>query len=520
MPTFLDKVACALLKELSSISREPEATTPVVTAFSAGPDSTALLLSLHKLKQQAKINLFACHVNHNLRGEESKADEEFCRKLCSQLNISLKIVNLPLDARENPSEDLMRQFRYDALLEYTRQCQASFIATGHTLDDQAETMLFRLFRGTSPDGLKAMSDTRMLDDNPTVYIIRPLLEMTKADCLRFLADEGIAARVDSSNTDEHYLRNYIRWQIIPLVENRFPDWKEHLGNLHQMLDDDDRYFTQAVNEALWQVAVPNDLKDKSSVSRWITEKFLSLPASIQSRMIVRELEVRNIQPSFERVNAIRAFIAGVDSHNALTLSQECVLKRVKKNNQTTGVDWVETSKFAQEEKEFYDTFFGNQCSLIRMPKQPGASTSNVITWLNKALKVDFCAEKEGSQHIKYSDFPPASEWKAVVDLSQVSLPLYVRTRKPGDLIQPFGMLETVRLKKFLQTHKYEKSGNSQNPNMLGSRKSMVVVANDEEVIWVPGVGLSEKLRVQSNSKQVHKLIFNELVIDRTDAHLA
>lgn len=514
MPTFLDKVADALLADLSAIGKDPDATTAVVTAFSAGPDSTALLLALHHLRHYAKINLLACHVNHNLRGDESKADEEFCQKLCAQLDIQLKVINLPLEARESPSEDLMRQYRYDALLEFSRQCRAHIIATGHTLDDQAETMLFRLFRGTSPDGLKAMSSTRLLDDNPAVYVIRPLLEMSKADCLRYLADAGIAARQDSSNTNEHYLRNYIRWQIVPLIETRFPDWKEHLGNLHQMLADDDKYFEQAVKEALWQVAVPNEL-DKST--RWMSEKFLILPDSIQSRMIVHELEKRNIQPSFERVKAIRSFIAGADSHNALTLSLECVLKRVKKNNAITAVDWVETSKFAQEEKEFYDTFFGNQCSLVRMPKKPGSSTSNVITWLNKALKVDYCAEKESGQHIKLSDFPAAKDWKAIVDLSRISLPLYVRTRKPGDLIQPFGMLETVRLKKFLQTHK---TATTPNAATLGSRKSMVVVANDEEVIWVPGVGLSEKLRVEKSSQQVHKLAFNELVLDRIEGNLA
>src|SRR5262249_46704490 len=160
-------------------------------------------------------------------------------------------------------------------------------------------------------------------------------------------------------------------------------------NLHKMLEDDDIFFENAVKEALWQVAGPDD------INRWNIEKFLMLPGSIQSRMIVHGLVMRNIEPSFERVNAIRTFISGKDSHNALTLSLECVLKRVKKNNEIIGIDWVETSKFAQEEKEFYDTFFGNQCSLIRMPKMPGTSTSNVITWLNKALKVDFCAEEEG-----------------------------------------------------------------------------------------------------------------------------
>ncbi|MDX2105108.1 MAG: tRNA lysidine(34) synthetase TilS [Candidatus Melainabacteria bacterium] len=489
MPTFLDEVADTLAKELSTQARDKDVITPLVVAFSGGPDSTALLLALHKISERAGIKLYACHINHNLRGDESRADEEFCQKLCSKLQIPLEQVSLPLESGSAPSEDLMRQFRYQALLDFARRSKASFIATGHTLDDQAETMLFRLFRGTSPAGLKAMESTRMLAEDPAVYVVRPMLSLSKADCLRFLADEGIAARVDSSNKNEQYLRNYIRWQMVPVIESRFPEWKEHLGNLHQMLSDDDDYFEKIIQD------LENEVRLESNL--WSAEKTLTLPASLLSRLIVFELTRRNIQPSFERVKAIRSFIEGRDKHNAITLSSECVLKRVKENGITKGILWVETSKFAQEESEFYDTFFGNQCSLIRMPKQPGSSTSNVITWLNKALKVDFCSSHK-------SDYPPPSEWQALVDLSRVAQPLYVRTRKPGDLIQPFGMQETVRLKKYLQTHK------SVNLPTLGTRKSMVVVANDEEVIWVPGVGLSEKLRVQKGSQAVHKLVFNEL----------
>ncbi|MBP7860734.1 tRNA lysidine(34) synthetase TilS [bacterium] len=500
MPTFLDEVEDILAKELAIVERDGDSLISIVAAFSAGPDSTALLLALHKISKRARIKLQACHINHNLRGDESLADQEFCQKLCSKLDIPLQKIILPLESSSAPSEDVMRQYRYQALLEFARQCNASFIATGHTLDDQAETMLFRLFRGTSPAGLKAMASTRLLDENPPVYIIRPMLELSKADCLRFLADEGIAARVDSSNTNEQYLRNYIRWQMVPVIEGRFADWKEHLGNLHQMLSDDDEYFEKIVHDLQSEIRVSESQSGSDSVFVWSQEKFLTLPASLQSRLIVSELTRRNIQPSFERVKAIRAFIEGMEKHNALTLSSECVLRRVKKDGIQTGIEWVEKSRFAQEESEFYDTFFCNQCTLIRMPKMPGSSASNVITWLNKALKIDFC-----SSHKQKQDYPPPSEWQALVDLSRVSQPLYVRTRKPGDLIQPFGMQETVRLKKYLQTHK------SVNLPTLGSRKSMVVVANDEEVIWVPGVGLSEKLRVQNGSEAVHKLVFNELV---------
>jgi len=492
MPPFLDEVAETLARELSTLERDKDAITPVVAAFSAGPDSTALLLALHKISERASIKLYACHINHNLRGEESEDDERFCEKLCARLQIPLEKISLPLESGSAPSEDLMRQFRYQALLEFARECNASFIATGHTLDDQAETMLFRLFRGTSPAGLKAMTDTRMLAEDPPVYIIRPMLKLSKADCLRFLADEGIAARVDSSNTNEHYLRNYIRWQMAPVIEARFADWKEHLGNLQQMLADDDDYFEKIVHDMQDQIKIDENA--------WSVQKFLALPASVQSRLIVFELVKRNIQPSYERVKTIRLFIEGADKHNALTLSSECAVKKIKENGINTVVSWTETSKFAQEESEFYDTFFGNQCSLIRMPKQPGSSVSNVITWLNKALKVDFC-----SSHL--AQYPPCSEWQALVDLTRVTQPLYVRTRKPGDLIQPFGMQETVRLKKYLQTHK------SVSLPTLGTRKSMVVVANDEEVVWVPGIGLSEKLRVHKSSQEVHKLVFNELAPD-------
>lgn len=174
----------------------------VLVACSGGPDSTALLLALADFAE-----VVCAHVNHHLRGAESDEDEQFVRELCAENRIPLLIADGTLDddaIRRGGVEAAAREVRFARLRELREQTGARWIATAHQKNDQAETILMRLFTGTGLAGLRGIHPVR--DDG----VLRPLLEATRADVEAFLRERRIEARIDRSNADPRFLRNRIR----------------------------------------------------------------------------------------------------------------------------------------------------------------------------------------------------------------------------------------------------------------------------------------------------------------------
>ncbi len=196
-----------------------EAGERVLIGVSGGADSVALLLCLRRLAAHLRITLSAAHLNHRLRGTESDSDEDFVRKLCAGLGIDLISESAPVmetaAASKQNLEEAARHARYDFLRRIAQQTGAGKIAVGHTLNDQAETVLLRFFRGSGAGGLAAIHP--VVDET----IIRPLLEINRADILRYLEDLKIPHREDSSNRDLSLRRNRLRHDLIPRLERDF-----------------------------------------------------------------------------------------------------------------------------------------------------------------------------------------------------------------------------------------------------------------------------------------------------------
>ena len=206
----------------------------LLIAFSGGPDSTAALIALQEMAPTFGFTLYACHVNHGLRAKESDADADFCQQICQKLDVKCQIINLSLPASKTHfSEDALRHMRYQSLADYAAAQNIAFIVTGHTLDDQSETILFNLFRGTGLTGLTGMKTCRQLSES--IHILRPLLGVTKSQCKDFLNSRNIVARNDSSNNNEIYMRNYVRHKIMPSINERFPDFRQHLYSMREIL---------------------------------------------------------------------------------------------------------------------------------------------------------------------------------------------------------------------------------------------------------------------------------------------
>jgi len=184
----------------------------LVVAVSGGPDSTALLVALAELR----ADIVAAHVNHHLRGGESDGDERFVRELCALLRVQLGVVDGSLEPdaiREHGIEAAARDVRHARLHQLREALGMRWIATAHQRDDQAETVLMRLVSGSGIAGLRGIHPVR--DDG----VVRPLLEVTRAEVEEFLREREIVARTDSSNRDPRFLRNRVRALLREMPES-------------------------------------------------------------------------------------------------------------------------------------------------------------------------------------------------------------------------------------------------------------------------------------------------------------
>lgn len=201
----------------------------VLVGLSGGADSVCLLHFLHYLAKEQHFALAAVHINHHLRPTALR-DQHFCETLCKNLDIDLftEDVDAAKTAREQDlsPEHGARKARYEAYKKVARRWGATKLALGHHLDDQAETFLLNLLRGTKAKGLSGIPVRRAL--TPKVEIVRPLLCITRAEAEDYLAQNGLAYVTDETNFDDAFTRNWVRKELLPLLTQKQPQIREHI----------------------------------------------------------------------------------------------------------------------------------------------------------------------------------------------------------------------------------------------------------------------------------------------------
>jgi len=210
----------------------------VAIAVSGGADSVALLVLLLELRAELGIVLSIAHVNHKLRGHESDADEQFVAKLARKHELELHGCDAPVDGRAGLGiEAAARELRYDFFRRLAREGHVKKIATAHTLDDQAETILLRIFRGTGIRGLAGIHPRIVFKQQGSALgeVVRPLLGFRRAALPEFLRERGQVWREDSSNLDTVFLRNRVRHRLLPIIAEEFGEAAiEHMGELAEI----------------------------------------------------------------------------------------------------------------------------------------------------------------------------------------------------------------------------------------------------------------------------------------------
>ncbi len=240
----------------------------VIVAVSGGPDSVFLTRALNTLGKKLNMELSIVHLDHGLRGEESTEDAEFVKGLARSLKLEFihKRINLrELKDRKLSVEEAARLERYKFFREAAAKKGANVVATAHTLDDQAETVLINLIRGASTKGASGIPPVR--EDADGLKIIRPLVELQKSEMLEYLAENKIAYRIDSSNLQNEYFRNVVRREIIPFLERFNPRVKRALSNFAGHLREDLEFMRRAKAESAKRLSkktgerISFDLKD-------------------------------------------------------------------------------------------------------------------------------------------------------------------------------------------------------------------------------------------------------------------
>lgn len=259
----------------------------VCLAISGGADSVALLRAFERLARanNAEDNLFVVTVDHQSRGEESDGDVAFVQDLTQSLGLKCfvcKIDQNDLEAevrRQGSWESAARTLRYQLLIETAQQNGARYLATAHHQDDQLETILFRLFRGSGFDGLRGIESIRVVDESLT--IVRPLLNLSREDILEYLNELRQGYRIDSSNMSSKYARNRIRNELAPILDSIFPGkWQKSLLRLTQLSNATESYFDEQIEKLYSQVA---NARQKEDAYRRVLESINASATQLSSR---------------------------------------------------------------------------------------------------------------------------------------------------------------------------------------------------------------------------------------------
>ena len=447
----------------------------VLVAVSGGPDSVALLHILHNLQDELGLHLEVAHLEHGIRGAEAKDDARFVQGLAERLNlpVHVKEVSVPrMRSRTGKGniEALARRERYGFLAEVARQRNLDKIATAHTQDDQAETVLMWLLRGSGRKGLGGMAPIQVInladaESSKSVTIIRPLLGVSKAELLSFLDETGLEYRLDRSNEDTAFLRNWIRFELMPRLKERFDvGVPSRLAQTAELLRAEEILLNGLALKELEQ------LRAKSGLRRG---GLLRQPKPMQRRMLRLWIEqarghLRGLD--FDHVEALLGLIADGPPQSRLSIPGGWEVIRE------------------------YET--------LRLAKAAGKSKPRGYAY-SLVIDGELALPEAGmTMDCQRLSNPPAElpkdHWEAVFDGTALTEPLVVRNFRRGDRFRPLGMAGHRKVKELFIEKKAP----------LPARALLPLLVMGGEVLWLPGYGRSEIGRVGPNTKAVLRVQVN------------
>jgi tRNA(Ile)-lysidine synthase len=433
----------------------------VVTAVSGGPDSVCLLDCLNALSEQFGIKLVVAHFDHGLRPDEDSAETAFVHRLAESMDIPFKTNPSPPEIDPKGSEEeRARAVRYKFLEDVRRQTRARSIALGHTMDDQAETVLMRLLRGSGTSGLAAIPPVR------GKTIIRPMIRVSRQEVMAYLDKRGLDYMLDSSNTGKRYLRNRIRSELIPLLSKYQPRLVERLANTADIIRADD--------ECLDSIALS-----------WIDEHSLTCRDSPQIPISRWKL----LHPAL-RMRVLRQLVNYSGSLRRIDTRHLKAIERLAESSSPQGCINLPGDKTARRS---YDNLYialkePRQVSFRRELESPGTFVFTDIGW-----RIDIKERKATGP-------PTENSNQADFDMDLLSFPLVLRSFRPGDRFFPLGMKGSKKVKDFFIDIKLPSP----------ERATAPILTSAGRIIWLCGLRADERFKISQDTKRRLRISIDRL----------
>ncbi len=463
----------------------------VIVGVSGGPDSVALLKILHSinLTKNLHLRLFAAHLNHQLRGESSEKDEQFVHDLSKDLSLPflLKSVNIQEIANQTKRsiEEAARIERYKFFGELSQRHNAAAVALGHTADDNAETLIHRIIRGAGLLGLEGIPVKRPLVGSSHVKIVRPLLFTWRKEIIEYLKREETAYRTDETNYETTYLRNKIRLELLPLLEEQYnPNVKNTLVQLGQILNANNEYLSLEVKRVLKDSTI-----ESSEDSYAINAHFLTKQPKILQHLVFREI-----------LNVMQTPLKEIKYEHYTKIFNEITKRGKGRHFQLPGrlYLWHEHGKLYFKKdilSKSYEPFSGNiqgqRLSEITLQIPGATSVHNLGRVISEVIDArDLSLETYKKTKTRHEE---------IFDLQSIVMPLAVRLRKDGDAISPLGVQGHKKLKEIFIDKKIP----------LKERDAIPIVVMNNQPIWVIGICIDNRVKVTRSTKKILKLTFQK-----------
>ncbi len=448
----------------------------VLVGVSGGPDSVALLHALYALKNEFGVSLHIAHLNHMLRGEAADKEAKYVERLAKRLNLGCTVE--AVDVREYADKNRLsielaaRDVRYDFYLRTAVNTGADRVALGHHAGDQAETVLLRLVRGTGMSGLCGIPAVRPLDAAHGITVIRPLLDLASSEIRSYCDEAGLGYFIDASNLSPVYLRNKVRHELIPLLEQDYnPRVIQALANTAELVQDDEDYITSEVERKLRQVVEtvsPHNVvigilalcrEHKAIQRRIIRWAVWHLTGELDDFQFIHVEKVLELAVS-GRTGSRISLPGGLEARRDY---ERIILERTEETGSRMCPDF-EYKVLIPGRTHIPEASITIDAEVFSIEDNPGL------------LEV-----------VRFSD-----AWEAYFDMALIDENIIVRNRKPGDRLSPLGLKGSKKLKDVFIDKKVSRN----------IRDEIPVIIWGKEILWVVGLCVSDFARLSPLTRRV------------------
>ena len=436
----------------------------IILGLSGGPDSMVLLHILLYVRERISFNLVVAHINHGVRGEEALKDEKFTEKVAKELGLdffSTKADMVGLAKEKNISEEEAgREIRYGFFRELIKELGHGKIAVAHNRNDQAETLLMRIMRGTGIDGLAGMSFKS--DD-----IIRPILDINRWEIEKYVEDNSIETVVDKTNLETIYSRNKVRLELIPYIKENFnPNIIDTLFRLSENAKLDSSFLEECSGKVYKSIS-----KEKSASVVMKSDLFMEEDKAVKNRIIRKA--IYNLIHTLQGIEEVH-ISSVVDLFNKGETGKRIDLP----NNLLTKVSYNNLIIEKNINEDMTEVCENKEETILQIAQ-------NYLEEYNLEINLKIIDRK-------YINFKNVSSNVKFFDYDIMNEEIWIRTRNPGDRFAPIGMKGRKKIKDYFIDEKIPRDLRDEIPLLMCG----------ENIIWVIGYRMSEDYKVKKETRNV------------------